>query len=80
MVLEKNADKRKPTDELLKVLANNIRRLREEQGLTQERLGEECNFHHTFISLVERKQRNVTISTLEVLAKALGVKAFELLK
>lgn len=80
MFVEKNVDKRKPTDELLKVLAGNVRRLRKERGLTQEDLGDECNFHPTFISLIERKQRNVTISTLEVLARALGVKTFELLK
>ena len=80
MVSAKNGDKRKPSDELLAVLAKNVRQLREERGLTQEGPGEACEFHPTFISLVERKQRNVTISTVEIIATALDVKAFELLK
>ena len=80
MVLEKNADKRKPTDELLNTLAKNVRRLRKGNDFTQEVLGEKCDFHPTFISLIERKQRNVTISTLEIIANALDVKPSELLQ
>jgi len=80
LVLDKKGDKRKPSDELLEVLSKNVRRLRKERSMTQESLGEACNFHPTFISLVERRQRNVTISTLEIIASALDVKTFELLK
>jgi transcriptional regulator with XRE-family HTH domain len=77
---DKNDEKRKPSDELLTVLAENVRRLREARGLTQEALGEACDFHPTFISLIERKQRNVTISTLEIIAKAFDVDVYELLQ
>ena len=73
-------DKRQPSETLLAILATNVRVLRKQQELTQEALGEKCHFHPTFISLVERKQRNVTISTLEIIAQALGVEAFELIK
>ncbi|MEX0289382.1 MAG: helix-turn-helix domain-containing protein [Flavobacteriaceae bacterium] len=73
-------DKRQPSDELLTILANNVRNLRKQQGMTQEALGEKCNFNPTFISLVERRQRNVTISTLEIIASALSVKPYDLLK
>ena len=75
----KNIDKRKPSEELLVILATNIKSLRKAQGLSQERLGELCNFHPTFISLIERRQRNVTISTLEIIAKALDVETNSLL-
>jgi len=77
---DKKDEKRKPSDKLLTVLAENVRRLREKRGLTQEALGEACDFHPTFISLIERKQRNVTISTLEIIARALGVDVYELIK
>jgi len=77
---DKKDEKRKPSDKLLTVLAENVRRLREDRGLTQEALGEACDFHPTFISLIERKQRNVTISTLEIIARALGVDVYELIK
>jgi len=76
----KKDEKRKPSDKLLTVLAENVRQLREDRGLTQEALGEACDFHPTFISLIERKQRNVTISTLEIIARALGVDVYELIK
>lgn len=75
----KNEDKRKPSNKLLKVLSINVRSLRKAKGLSQEGLGELCNFHPTFISLVERSQRNVTISTLEIIATALGVQPYDLL-
>jgi transcriptional regulator with XRE-family HTH domain len=80
LVSGKNSDKRKPTDILLDVLANNVKHLRREKGLTQEGLGEVCDFHSTFISLIERKQRNITISTLEIIANALDVTPSELLQ
>jgi transcriptional regulator with XRE-family HTH domain len=80
LVLEKHADKRKPTEGLLNTLASNVKRLRKDKNLTQEDLGDQCGFHPTFISLIERRQRNVTISTLEIIANALNVTPSELLK
>ncbi len=80
MSADNNNEKRKPSDKLLTVLSKNVKRLRETRGLTQEALGEACDFHPTFISLIERKQRNVTISTLEIIARALGVEVYELIK
>lgn len=80
MASRKSDGKQQPSEVLLAILASNVRELRKQQGLTQEALGEKCNFHPTFISLFERKQRNVTISTLEITAQALGVEAFKLIK
>ncbi|GEK08323.1 helix-turn-helix domain-containing protein [Pseudoalteromonas peptidolytica] len=62
---------RKPSTELLKILANNIQCLRKESGLSQEELAEKCGLHRTYIGSVERCERNVTLSTLEALSKAL---------
>ena len=79
MSVANDTEKRKPSDELLTTLAKNLKALRESHGLSQERLGGKCGCHPTFISMVERKQRNVTISTLEIFAVALGVETFQLL-
>ena len=38
-----------------------------------------CNLHRTYIGSVERGERNVTLSTLETLAGALGLSVSELL-
>ena len=61
------------------VLAENIRDYRRGKSLSQEELAEKCGLHRTYIGSVERGERNVTLSTLEVLASALGVSVPELL-
>jgi DNA-binding XRE family transcriptional regulator len=40
----------------LSIFAVNLRRLREERGLSQERLGEAANVHMTHVSKIERGQ------------------------
>lgn len=50
-----------------------IRRLREGSGLSQEELAAESGLHRTYISLVERGRRNITVDALSQIAEALGV-------
>ena len=71
---------RKASDKLQHILADNIRQFRQEKKLSQEALADLCGLHRTYIGSIERCERNVTLSTLEVLAKALAIKPFELLK
>lgn len=61
------------------VLARNLRALRAERGWSQEDLAFEAELHRTFIAHVERGKRNISIDNLEKLAKALGVRLYELL-
>jgi transcriptional regulator with XRE-family HTH domain len=49
----------------------NVRKFREERGLSQEGLAFECGIHRTYISGVERGVRNPTITVLQKIAKAL---------
>jgi transcriptional regulator with XRE-family HTH domain len=65
--------------ELRRVLAENIRAIRRQKGLSQEKLAEICGLHRTYVGSVERAERNVTLSTLEVFATALGVSIPDLL-
>lgn len=50
-----------------------IRKRREEVGLSQEGLAEEAGLHRTYISLVERGRRNISVDALSQIAEALGV-------
>ena len=47
------------------VLATNMKRLRAEQGLSQEDLALECELHRTFIAHVERCVRNISLDNIE---------------
>ena len=63
-----------------RVLAANLLRVREDLGLSQEAFAETLGFHRTYISSVERCQRNVSIDNLDKMAKALKLKAADLLR
>lgn len=54
-------------------IAANIRRLRQERDLSQEKMAELAGFHRTYVSQMERCITNVSIDGLERLADALGV-------
>lgn len=70
---------RKPSKELTDILAENLRLLRSRKGLSQEDLAELCGIHRTYVGSVERGERNITLSTLEMLSSALGVSVTQLL-
>lgn len=70
---------RKPGREIRGILAANIRELRRSKNLSQEKLADICGLHRTYIGAVERGERNVTLSTLEAFALALGVTVSDLL-
>ena len=70
---------RKPSLIITQLLADNIRAFRTTKNISQEELADMCGLHRTYIGSVERGERNVTLSTLEVLAKALGVSVPNLL-
>jgi transcriptional regulator with XRE-family HTH domain len=61
------------------LLAVNLRTLREATGLTQEALADRAGLHRTYISSIERAERNVSLLNICLLAEALGVEPARLL-
>lgn len=61
------------------IFAFNVRRIRVDAGLSQEELAFRSGLHRTYISSVERSQRNVSLENIFLIAGALGVPASELL-
>lgn len=57
----------------------NVKRFRQEKGLSQEALAFEAKLHRTYVSGVERGVRNPTVTVLEGIAAALGVPSSRLL-
>jgi transcriptional regulator with XRE-family HTH domain len=60
-------------------VAENLRRLRLERKWSQEVCAERCGLHRTYIGAVERGERNITLATLDAIARALKVSPIELL-
>ena len=65
--------------DLLHIFGINVRQRREELGISQEKFAELCGLHRTYISDLERFQRNISINHIEKIADALGTEAYTLL-
>jgi transcriptional regulator with XRE-family HTH domain len=66
--------------EPLDAFAANVRRLRHERGLTQERLAELADLHLTDIARIETRRRDPGVKIVAKIARGLGVPASELLQ
>jgi transcriptional regulator with XRE-family HTH domain len=56
----------------------NIRKIREDKGLSQEKLAALADLHRTYIGQIERGEKNIGLKNLEKIAKALHVNIKEL--
>jgi transcriptional regulator with XRE-family HTH domain len=66
--------------DLRKILAENVVAFRRANSLSQDEFAARCGLHRTYIGSVERRERNVTLATLELLASAMHTSASDLLK
>ena len=58
--------------------AKRLREMRMEQGLSQEKLGALAGVHRTYIGMLERAEKNITLANMEKISRALGVKLRDL--
>lgn len=63
-----------------KKIGNKIRLLRLKEGLSQESFAALIGVHRTYIGMIERGERNITIQTLYKISKGLNIKIWMLLK
>jgi transcriptional regulator with XRE-family HTH domain len=64
--------------QIRRVLAKNVRRLRNAKGLSQDALAADADQHQALISEIENARANVELDTLGKIAAALGVHPREL--
>jgi len=60
--------------EILIKFGEKVRKIRKEKGLSQEELAHNANLHRTYIGMIERAEKNITLISIERIANALEVK------
>lgn len=65
--------------DLIVVFGTNLRKYREQIGVSQEKFAEMCGLHRTYISDIERFQRNISLCNIQKIACALNVEPYKLL-
>ena len=65
---------------LKSTLGAQVREVRRSRGLTQEALAEQLEMTPRYLAGVERGERNLTLDSVDALAKQLGVEAGSLLR
>ncbi|HMT07739.1 MAG TPA: helix-turn-helix transcriptional regulator [Pyrinomonadaceae bacterium] len=68
-----------PNDDLLIAFGKRIRHLRTARGLSQEKLAELTGFHRTYIGMIERGERNLSLLNIGTLADFFEMSVSELL-
>jgi len=58
---------------LIRIFAKNVRYFRQRNRLSQEELAEKCNLHRTYIGMIERCEKNITLKNIEKIANALQI-------
>lgn len=66
--------------DIREAFARNLRKYRQERGLSQEALAHEAGVDRTYISALERRAYSATITMVERLAIVLGVDATDLIQ
>jgi len=64
--------------EILIKFGKSVREYRKLQNLSQEELSFRANLHRTYIGMIERAEKNITLINIEKIAKALNVELKEL--
>lgn len=66
--------------DIREVFARNLRKYRQERGLSQEALAHEAGVDRTYVSALERSTYSASITMVDRLATVLGVEAAALLQ
>ncbi len=58
---------------ILKKFGKRVKKERLKQNLSQEELAEKAGVHRTYIGMIERAEKNITLQNIEKIAKALHI-------
>ena len=63
-----------------KLIGQRIKIARKKAGWSQEKLAELAGVHRTYIGMIERAEKNITLCNIEKIAKALNIEIQKLLE
>lgn len=58
---------------VLVTFGKHVQKARKDRGLSQEQLAEKAGLHRTYIGMIERAERNITLCNIEKIADALEI-------
>ena len=64
--------------DVLKIFASNLRKYRNQAGLSQKSFAERAGLHRTYISAVECGKRSIALENVQKVADALGIETYKL--
>lgn len=67
------------SENILITFGNKVREIRKDKNISQEELAFKANLHRTYIGMIERAEKNITLINIEKIAKALEVDIKKLL-
>lgn len=66
--------------QILSIFGQKVRAIRKEKNISQEELAFKAGLHRTYIGMIERAEKNITLLNIEKIAIALNVNITDLLK
>lgn len=63
----------KSNEKILIHFGENVRKFRKEKGLSQEQLAFKADLHRTYVGMIERAEKNITLLNIEKIANALEI-------
>ena len=64
--------------EILLKFAQQVRQARKKLGISQEELADRAGVHRTYIGMIERAEKNITLINIEKISRALDIKISDL--
>lgn len=64
--------------DIIKVFGTNVRYYRSQLNISQEKLGEICGLHRTYISDIERFTRSISLENIQKIADGLDIETYKL--
>jgi transcriptional regulator with XRE-family HTH domain len=65
---------------ILEIFGDNDQKYRKGKQISQEKLAELAGVHRTYVGMIERAEKNITLRNMEKIAKALNIEIKDLLE